>query len=101
MDYIENLQFEQLSLPLGEESPEQEYLLVPSSLHGFHNTDTTSQILPSGRRSLCMNGTLDAPGDRSCPSCGSRMHVNQRFQKTLKHLPFGNGISCIRFEHVQ
>ena len=29
------------------------------------------------------------------------MHINQRFQKTLKHLPVGNGISCIKFEHVQ
>ena len=101
MDYIENLQFEQLSLPFGEESPKQEYLLIPSSLQGFHNTDTTSHFLPSGRKSFCMNGTLDVPEERSCPSCGSRMHVNQRFQKTLKHLPVGNGISCIKFEHVQ
>ena len=101
MDYIENLQFEQLSLPFGEESPEQEYLLIPSSLLGFHNTDTTSQLLPSGRKSFCMNGMLDVPEERSCPSCGSRMHINQRFQKTLKHLPVGNGISCIKFEHVQ
>ena len=59
MDYIENLQFEQLSLPFGEESPKQEYLLIPSSLQGFHNTDTTSHFLPSGRKSFCMNGTLD------------------------------------------
>ena len=101
MDYIENLQFEQLSLPFGEESPKQEYLLIPSSLLGFHNTDTTSQLLPSGRKSFCMNGMLDVPEERSCPSCGSRMHINQRFQKTLKHLPVGNGISCIKFEHVQ
>ena len=101
MDYIENLQFEQLSLPFEEESPEQEYLLIPSLLLGFHNTDTTSQILPSGRKSFCMNGTLNLPEDRSCSSCGSRMHVNQRFWKTLKHLPVGNGISCIKFEHVQ
>ena len=92
MDYIENLQFEQLSLPFGEESPEQEYLLIPSSLLGFHNTDTTSQLLPSGRKSFCMNGMLDVPEERSC---------HQRFQKTLKHLPVGNGISCIKFEHVQ
>ena len=82
MDYIENLQFEQLSLPFGEESPEQEYLLIPSSLLGFHNTDTTSQLLPSGRKSFCMNGMLDVPEERSCPSCGARMHINQRFQKS-------------------
>ena len=64
MDYIENLQFEQLSLPFEEESPEQEYLLIPSLLLGFHNTDTTSQILPSGRKSFCMNGTLNLQEDK-------------------------------------
>lgn len=102
MDYIENLRFEQLPLPFKDESPVQEYLLVPSSLTGFHNTDTTSEILPNGRKSLCMNGTLALPEVRLCPFCnGSRLHINQRLSKVLKHLPVGNGTSSIRFQNVQ
>ena len=102
MDYIENLRYEQLSLLFGEAASSQEYLLIPSSLTGFHNTDTTSELLTDGRRSLCMNGTLSLPEERICPFCGkSHLHVNQRLSRTLKHLPVGNGTSIIRFQNVQ
>ena len=102
MDYIENLRFEQLSLPFKEDAPIQEYLLIPSSLTGFHNTDTSSKILPTGRKSFCMNGTLALPEERICPFCGgSRLHINQHLPKTLKHLPVGNGISSIHFQNAQ
>lgn len=101
MDYTENQRFEQLSLPFGNEISQQEYLLVPSSLTGFHNTDTTSSLLASGQKAFCMNGTLELQEDRTCPSCGSHLHINQRFQKVLKHLPVGGGTTCISFQHVQ
>ena len=61
MDYIENLRYEQLPLLFEQVASFQEYLLIPSSLTGFHNTDTTSEFLPNGRNSLCMNGTLSLP----------------------------------------
>ena len=38
MDYTKKLRFEQQALPFGEDSSQQEYLLVPSFLKGFHNT---------------------------------------------------------------
>ncbi|MCI5567212.1 MAG: transposase family protein [Veillonellaceae bacterium] len=94
MDYTGNLHYEQLSLLFDEAASTQEYLLIPSSLTGFHNTDTTSKLPPDGRRSLCMNGTLSLPKERICPFCGkSHLHVNQRLDRTLKHLPVGNGAS--------
>ena len=102
MDYIENLRYEQLSLLFKGAAPEQEYLLIPSSLTGFHNTDTTSELLPDGRKSLCMNGTLSLPEDRTCPFCGkSHLHINQRLTRTLKHLPVENGTSVVSFQNVQ
>ena len=102
MDYTENLRYEQLSLLFEEDAPVQEYLLIPSSLTGFHNTDTTSEFLTNGRKSLCMNGTLSLPEERICPFCGkSHLHVNQRLNRTLRHLPVGNGTSIISFQNVQ
>ena len=44
MDYIENLRYEQLPLLFEQVASVQEYLLIPSSLTGFHNTDTTSEL---------------------------------------------------------
>ena len=41
MDYIENLRYEQLSLLFKGAAPEQEYLLIPSSLTGFHFISST------------------------------------------------------------
>ena len=102
MDYIANPHYEQLSLLFEETAPTQEYLLIPSSLTDFHNTDTTSKLLPDGRRSLCMNGKLSLPEERICPFCGkSHLHVNQRLDRTLKHLPVGNGTSIVSFQNVQ
>ena len=102
MDYIENLRYEQLPLLFEQVASVQEYLLIPSSLTGFHNTDTTSEFLPNGRNSLCMNGTLSLPEERTCPFCGkSHLHINQRFARTLKHLPVGNGTSIVSFQNVQ
>ena len=102
MDYTENLRYEQLSLAFEETASTQEYLLIPSSLTGFHNTDTTSELLPSGRSSLCMNGTLSLREERVCPFCGkSHLHINQRLPQRLKHLPVGNGTSSISFQNVQ
>ena len=75
MDYIENFRYEQLPLLFGDVAPAQEYLLVSSSLTGFHNTDTTSELLTDGRRSLCMNGTLSLPEERICPFCGKQKRL--------------------------
>lgn len=41
MDYTENLHYEQLSLLFEKAASTQEYLLIPSSLTGFHFISST------------------------------------------------------------
>ena len=102
MDYTKKLRFEQQALPFGEDSSQQEYLLVPSFLKGFHNTDTLQELSPAGIPRFRLYGTLDSrDADRVCPECGGHMHVNNRSMKSLAHLPFGGTHSCLSFRHIQ
>ena len=96
MDYIRTNENGQLVF---EESTE--YLQIPSCLYGFHNTETVIGKAASGRTVYCFQGELDLPErERRC-KCGKRLHINSRPDITLRHLPFGNELSCLRFPHVQ
>lgn len=96
MDYIRTDADGQLTL---EQS--NDFLLLPSCLYGFHNTDTTTKKAESGRDVFCFQGTLDiTKEDRTC-QCGYRMHINAHPTITLRHLCFGNSLSCIVFPHNQ
>ena len=77
-------------------------LQIPSCLYGFRNTMTTAAKAKSGRNVFCFQGELDADeGDRLCPLCGCRMHVNNRMTATLRHLCFGSNLSCVTFPRCQ
>ncbi len=53
------------------------------------------------QNSILLSGKLDLPeSERRC-KCGKRMHVNSHPDITLRHLCFGNELSCLRFPHVQ
>lgn len=96
MDYIRAEADGQLTL---EQSCE--FLHLPSCLYGFHNTDTTTEKAESGRNVFCFHGTLDITAeDRTC-QCGCRMHINSHPTITLRHLCFGNSLSCLVFPHNQ
>ena len=96
MDYIRTNENGQLVF---EESTE--YLQIPSCLYGFHNTETVIGKAASGRTVYCFQGELDLPErERRC-KCGKRLHINSRPDITLRHLSFGNELSCLRFPHVQ
>ena len=77
------------------------YLMIPSTLEGFNNTDTAIVESKSGRTVYCFNGTLTNDMDRTCNSCGSGMHVNNHFETTLRHLCFGSALTMVRFEKLQ
>lgn len=78
-----------------------EYLQIPSSLFGFHNTETVVGTAKSGREVFCFQGTLDlTDAERRC-SCGRRMHINAHPDITIRHLCIGSTLSCLRFPHNQ
>ena len=78
-------------------------LMIPSSLHGFNNTETTVHESFSGRTVLRFEGYLDlTEEDRVCEHCGKRMHSNGKCRlMTLRHLPFGGDLTCVTFAHQQ
>lgn len=97
MNYTQNNEEIQLSF-----NDSTEYLMIPSQLNGFKNTDTTVGITKSNRNVFCLNGILSIQKeDRICPNCGSFMHINMGRDVTLKHLPIGGNLSCITFSHAQ
>ena len=96
MDYIRTDENGQLVF---EQSTE--FLQIPFCLFGFHNTETIIGKAASGRTVYCFRGNLDLPeSERRC-ECGKRMHINSHPDITLRHLCFGNELSCLRFPHMQ
>ena len=56
MDYIRTKENEQATF-----THSTEFLLVPSSLYGFHNTETNVRESKSGRDVFCHTGLLEIP----------------------------------------
>lgn len=81
------------------------YLMIPSSLHGFRNTETTIHETESGRTVFRFEGYIDlTEEDRICECCGRRMHSNGKCLDktiTLRHLPFGGDLTCVSLAHRQ
>ena len=74
-----------------------DFLHIPSCLFGFHNTETIVGKAASGRTVYCFQGNLDlSESERRC-KCGKRMHINSRPDITLRHLCFGNELTCLKF----
>ena len=97
MDYIRTEEDGQLAF-----TQSTEFLFIPSSLYGFHNTETTIETAKSGRTIYCHKGTLDIPEkERRCPCCGQRMHVNSHPDIYLSHLNIGDNLSGVLFPHNQ
>lgn len=78
-----------------------DFLKIPSCLYGFCNDTTLVKTSKSGRNVFCFEGTLDASEEDLICSCGSKMHVNNHPSITLRHLPFGSSLSCVKFTRNQ
>ena len=96
MDYIRTEADGQLEIVQSTE-----YLLIPSCLYGFHNTETTVEHSKSEKIVYCHRGTLDIPEEERICSCGKRMHINSSRDIYLWHLSIGGGYSCLCFPHNQ
>ena len=96
MDYIRTEADGQLAL-----TQSTEYLLLPSCLYGFHNTETLVETAKSERVVYLHKGTLDIPEDERICSCGQRMHINSHPDIDIRHLSIGGNLSCLRFPHNQ
>ena len=96
MDYIRTEADGQLAL-----TQSTEYLILPSCLYGFHNTETTVENAKSGRIIYCHKGTLDIPEDERICSCGQRMHINSHPDIYIRHLNIGGNLSGLLFPHNQ
>lgn len=78
-----------------------DFLMIPSCLYGFKNESTSTKTSKSGRNVFCFEGTLDASEENLTCRCGAKMHVNNHPGITLRHLPFGGNLSCVRFTRNQ
>lgn len=76
-------------------------LMIPSALYGFQNTDTVCGRSKSGRDVFCFVGEIQLQEEERNCTCGCRMHLNDHPRLTLRHLPFGSTLSCVRFPHHQ
>jgi transposase len=96
MDYIRTEADGQLTL-----TQSTEFLILPSCLYGFTNTETTVKTAKSGRVVYCHKGTLDLPEEERICTCGRRMHINTHPDISIRHLCIGGNLSCLIFPHNQ
>ncbi len=80
-----------------------DFLEYPSSLYGFTSTATTIKSSVSGKTVFCIEGALkfESEEERICPCCGSKMHVNNHTDVTLRHLSLGNNLTVVKFTRKQ
>ena len=79
-----------------------DFLILPSFLNGFNNTQTSMETTKSLRNAFCFHGTLKpCESDCICVHCGHKMHVNNHRNLTLRHLCFGSTISCVKLSITQ
>lgn len=79
-----------------------DFLILPSFLNGFNNTETTVEVTKSLRNAFCFHGTVDpCEADYICIHCGHKMHVNNHSSITLRHLCFGSSLSGVKFKRTQ
>jgi len=73
-------------------------ITIPSTLEGFTNTSTKQVPTTTGREMFLISGNLAThEEERVCPSCGKRMHVNDGFPVTLRHVSIGDTLTTVSF----
>ena len=78
------------------------YITLPSELVGFTNHSSEIVKTVSNRKMYLLHGELKASADDSiCPQCGGSMHIHDRCEVNLRHLCFGDKLSCLRFTKLR
>lgn len=75
--------------------------MIPHGLSDFVSDGTRIETDESGRNMYLFFGQLYQPEAETCPDCACRMHVNNTYPTTLRHLPFGSALSFVRFTRRQ
>lgn len=76
-------------------------LAIPSFLTGFINTDT-EYINEKNKMLYIFKGKLIiSDEDYICPNCNNKMHINNHYYMTLKHITMGNCYSKVLVEYAQ
>ena len=75
--------------------------MIPHGLLDFDSQGTRIETDSSGKQLLIFHGNLWTPERPCCLECGREMHINNTFQTTLRHLPFGGSLSFVRFTRRQ
>ncbi len=78
------------------------FLVIPNTLNGFVNTNTTIEKDSFGYDTIVFYGeVLLSDNDITCDCCSSKMHIHQSYPITIKHLPFGPNHSFIKISRKQ
>lgn len=96
MDFIRPTVSGQLAI-----SQSTEFLKIPSFLYNFINTSTTFHTTKSGRNLFSFNGFLRQDEEDGFCECGCKGHIHNHNTVTLRHLPFGPTLSCVKLERAQ
>lgn len=79
----------------------EESLIIPSSLIGFHNTNTIVEKKDNHEDVYHFVGTMNYLDVPCCEKCNSLMHVNKHKEIVLKHIPIGMNKSCVHTPTIQ
>ncbi len=78
------------------------FLKIPCTLDRFINTETVIKNDSSGHECYIFKGKILISNEElTCACCGSKMHIQQKYTMTIKHLPFGPTSSCIQIDRIQ
>ena len=75
--------------------------MIPHELEDFFSQGTRTEVDKSGKTMYIFHGDLQQANANCCPKCSCRMHVNNSYTTTLRHLPFGSALSFVRFTRKQ
>ena len=75
--------------------------MIPHGLTDFFSRGTRIETDNGSKEMYVFHGDLLQAGVDICPSCRSKMHVNNTFTTVLRHLPFGSALSFIGFTRRQ
>ena len=74
------------------------YITLPSELVGFINEKSEIVTTTTNQKMYMLHGHIENNDEEhQCPHCGSKLHVHDRRESTLRHLNFGPTLSCLKF----
>ena len=76
--------------------------MIPHGLEDFRSISTTAEVAEDGRELYIFDGQYDPIEDNHyCACCGTKMHINRELNTNLRHLPYGNSLTFVRFSRKQ